>query len=199
MKRSPEPDRRREARRPQEPPEREPEPVAAELLALQRSAGNRAVAAMLARDAKAPPKPKDKDKAPPARAAGPRITIAGVGEIPLESFQWGTHRGAGGDQQQQVTEMVLTSKVGPHSTDLWRSMSHGEAHDAEIVYPSKDGELRITLKGAIVSSYTLSGDGEDALEGWSLNFTGVEFHTPKDGKDMQGDVRGWDLDERRPG
>ena len=200
MKRSVEQDREHETRRPQETPEREPEPIAANLLALQRSAGNRAVAAMLARDAKAPPKPKD-DKAAPPKPTGPYVTIEGIGVIPLESFQWGAHRGPGGHGggQPQVTEMQLSSKVGPHSTDLFRATLSGEAHDAEIVYPTKDGELRIKLKGAMVSSYSMSGEGKDAIESWTLNFTGIEFKKPKDDDAKQDDGGAWDLRERYPG
>ena len=200
MRRSVESDREHETRRSQEAPEREPEPIAAELFALQRSAGNRAVAAMLARDAKAPPKPKE-DKAAPPKPAGPYVTIDGIGVIPLESFQWGSHRGPGGHGggQPQVSEMQLSSKIGPHSNDLFRATLSGEAHDAEIVYPTKDGELRIKLKGAMVSSYSTSGEGKDAMESWTLNFTGVEFKKPKDGEDKQVDVRAWDLGERYPG
>jgi len=56
MKRSDVRDREDEIGRSPEAPERGPEPITAELLALQRGAGNRAVAAMLARDTKTPPK-----------------------------------------------------------------------------------------------------------------------------------------------
>jgi type VI protein secretion system component Hcp len=200
MKRSVEPDRQRETRRTQEAPERELEPVAAELLALQRSAGNRAVAAMLARDTKAPPKPKA-DKAAPPKPTGPHVMIEGIGVIPLESFQWGSHHGPGGHGggQPQVTEMQFSSKIGPHSNDLFRATLSGEAHDAEIVYPTKDGELRIKLKGAMVSSYSMSGEGKDAMESWSLNFTAVEFKRPEDGEAKHDDVGAWDLGERYPG
>ena len=200
MKRSVVRDREHETRRSQEAPERGPEPIAAELLALQRSAGNRAVAAMLARDTKTPPKPKE-DKAAPPKPTGPHVTIAGIGLIPLESFQWGSHQGAGGHGggQPQVTEMQFSSKIGPHSNDLFRATLSGEAHDAEIVYPTQDGELRIKLKGAMVSSYSMSGEGKDAMESWTLNFTGVEFKRPKDDEAKQDDVRAWDLGERYPG
>jgi type VI protein secretion system component Hcp len=200
MRRSVESDREHETRRSQEAPEREPEPIAAELFALQRSAGNRAVAAMLARDAKAPARPKG-DKAAPPKPAGPHVTIEGIGVIPLESFQWGSQRGPGGHGggQPHVTEMQFSSQLGPHSNDLFRATLSGEAHDAEIVYPTKDGELRIKLKGAMVSSYSTSGEGKDAMESWTLNFTGVEFKRPKDGEAKQDDVGAWDLGERHPG
>jgi len=200
MKRSVEQDREHGIRRSQQAPEREPEPIAAELLALQRSAGNRAVAAMLARDAKAPPKPKE-DKAAPPKPTGPHVTIEGIGVIPLESFQWGSHRGPGGHGggQPQVTDMQFSSKIGPHSTDLFRATLSGEAHDAEIVYPTKDGELRIKLKGAIVASYSTSGEGKDVMESWTLNFTGVEFARPKDGEAKQDGIGAWDLGGPQPG
>jgi type VI protein secretion system component Hcp len=200
MKRSVGRDHEHETRRSQEAPERGPEPIAAELLALQRSAGNRAVAAMLARDTKTPPKPKE-DKAAPPKPTGPHVTIEGIGVISLESFQWGSHQGAGGHGggRPQVTEMQLSSKLGPHSNDLFRATLSGEPHDAEIVYLTKDGELRVKFQGAIVSSYSTSGAGKDAMESWTLNFTGVEFKRPKDGEAKQDDVSAWDLGERHPG
>jgi len=129
------------------------------------------------------------------------VTIEGIGMIPLESFQWGSHQRAGGHGggQPQVTEMRFSSKIGPHANDLLRATLSGEAHDAEIVYPTKDSELRIELKGAIVSSYSVSGEGKDAIESWTLNFTSVEFNKPKDGEPKQDDVGAWDLSERHPG
>lgn len=196
MKRTVRPGREHESPRAEEVPRREPEPIAAELLALQRTAGNRAVTAMLGRDAKAPPKPKD-DKAAPAKPAGPYAAIEGVGVVPLESFQWGT-RGPGGRGRALVTEVHLSSRTGLHSNELFRAALSGEAHDAEIVYPTKDGDIRIQLKGAMVSSYTVSGEGKDALESWTLNFTGIEYKTPADGEAKQDDARAWDLAERRP-
>jgi len=200
MKRSDVRDREDEIRRSPEAPERGPEPITAELLALQRGAGNRAVAAMLARDTKTPPKPKE-DKAAPPKPTGPHATIEGIGLIALQSFQWSANQGAGGHGggQSQVTEMQFSSKVGPHSNDLLRATLSGEAHDAEIVYPTKDGELRIKLKGAMVSNYSMSGEGKDAMESWTLNFTGVEFKRPNEGEAKQDDISAWDLGGRYPG
>lgn len=57
----------------------------------------------------------------------------------------------------------------------------------------------------MVASYSMSGEGKDATESWTLNFTGVEFKRPKDGETKQDgetdrdDAGAWDLGGRYPG
>ena len=40
--------------------------------------------------------------------------------------------------------------------------------------PGAKATLRLKLSGAIVSHYSTSGDGPDAIESWTLNFTSIE-------------------------
>lgn len=150
------------------------------VLALQRSAGNRAVTRLLARDAtKTGPKPKE-EKAP---VTGPRVVFPGIGEIPIESFQWGTLRSVPPPSRDddigksQPTEIIITSKIGEHSPALMRASLQGEAREVEIIWPQGEGGavLRLELKAALVSNYSLSSGGDTPTETWSLNFESVEF------------------------
>ena len=155
-----------------EPPRR---PAAERVLALQRSAGNRAVSDLLARS----PAVKDAEKS--AGASGLSVTLSGIGTIPLLSVGFGASSRGGGDggagsgKPPAVREVVLSSKVGEHSTKLMRASVEGQVMDVEIILPAKEGAVRIKLKGAIVSQYSTGGRGEDrGTEVWTLNFQAIE-------------------------
>jgi hypothetical protein len=154
---------------------------ASELLALQRSIGNRAVGAMLARDAtKTPPKPKE------PTTAGNFVIYPGIGTIRLESFQFGAMQRqppAGRDGSREAPdkdkdkgempggEIVVTSKQGEHSNQIMRESLSGTPKDVEIVMAGEHGTMRLKLKATLVSRYTLSDGGAgDAMESWTLNF-----------------------------
>jgi hypothetical protein len=183
MKRTAERERATDDRQSGEAEASPPSTAAGEVLRLQRSAGNRAVAAMLARDTtKSPEKPKDGKG---AAAGGPRVVFPGIGEIPIHSLQWAGGRGApgtGGGKADSPKEVAFTSTVGEHSTALLRESLTGDAKDVEVVWPSHDGKgmLRITLKAALVSTYTTSG-GDPPMETWALNFQAVEIQQPDGG------------------
>ena len=87
---------------------------AADLLALQRSAGNQAVRAMLSRE----PKPT----APPKKETGFRVVFPGIGTIPVESIQMGATQARPGRPAERepgppaFSDMHFTSRVGGHST-----------------------------------------------------------------------------------
>src|SRR3712207_1653339 len=139
---------------PERPPELVPEPAAAELLALHRGAGNRAVAAMLvARDAKAPAKPKAPEKAK-AAIKPPYVDLPGVGVINVESAQFSGSRhtpgGNAGPGHDSMTEMTFSSKHGEHSSALFYAAAYGRPVDAEVVLQG----LRIKLHGALVVNYS---------------------------------------------
>ena len=157
-----------EAERPRsDQPERRADTAEA-MLALQRSAGNRAVSALVA------PSPDDKkDEAGHAK-------LEGIGTIALLSASLPVSRsgtaGSGGDREQSSAhELVLSSRLGEHSAKLVRAAGDGQAMEVEIVM-GKTG-MRMKLTGAIVSSYQTSGEGPDALESWTLNFTAIERTT----------------------
>ena len=172
---------RRSALRPEEEPVQEhttPAPpartAADDVLALQRSAGNRAVSAMLARE----PAPADA-KAPPAAAATAKLS--GVGTIPLLSVSFDAGRGIppptgrGGDREAAgPREIVVTSRQGKHSSLLAKAAVSGGPMTVEIVMGQ--GKLMLTLENALISSYSTSGgaEGEGGLESWTLNFSAMK-------------------------
>jgi type VI protein secretion system component Hcp len=160
------------------------------MLALQRQIGNRAVGAVIARDPKTKPAPKPPPKEPELKD-GIWATVPGVGVIELESAQLGVHRSmtspAGRSTSREATapqiqEIVVTSHLGDHSTQLFRGALEGEGKTVEIRFV-KGGKayLTITLYGALISSYNVSGSGGDVhgrpLESWALNFLRIEYKT----------------------
>jgi hypothetical protein len=157
-------DRRKAGESPRRPP------AADRVLALQRSAGNRAVSALLARspdDTKA----KDDEK-------GARATLSGIGTIPLLSVSFDVNRTPGGRGGEggapPPREIVFFSKIGEHSAKLTQAVIDGRPMEVEVILPGGGSTLRLKLKGAIVSSYSTSGDRDDATETWVLNFQSLE-------------------------
>src|SRR5688572_8165504 len=115
-------------------------PVAERVLALQRSAGNRAVSDLLARS----PDAKEAEK---GAAAGLRVTLPGIGTIPLLSVSFGASSGRGGPgsgsgKAPAVREIGLSSKVGEHSSKLLKASLDGQPMDAEIILPGQEGAVR---------------------------------------------------------
>lgn len=157
---------------------RPPAALASHLLNLQRLAGNQAVAAMLQRDKK-PKTPKE-----PAKA-GPTVTIAGLGAIPVESFQFGRERRAvaagrqGEGEAKQPGEMRFTSRFGNHSARLMRASTGAMPGGAAVATLTSAG-LTVTFTDALVTSYSVSGSRgtrEGQYEQWSLNFADASFNT----------------------
>jgi hypothetical protein len=193
--------------------EREPAPAAAprqaaadRVLALQSTAGNRAVAAMLAREPDAPvqadTKGPPKDKAPEA-PSGPHITLGELGTIAIDSASvsttgppggsGGSGRGRGDDRPKEI---VITSRVGKHSALLQKALTDGKPMDGEIVISG----VRIIVKGAMITSYQASdpsGEKDKPLmETWTINPTSIEYVLQqKDDKDgaRKPEQDGWDL------
>jgi type VI protein secretion system component Hcp len=173
-----------------------PRQPVAQLLALQRSAGNRAVSALLARSP---------DTAVPADAKGtkasrPRATLTGIGTIPLLSVSLDPGRGAGrpggrgGSGRETFQEIVVSSRLGPHSTQLSKAVLDGTAMDVEIVMPRGKSAVRLRLKGAIVSSYSTSSGDDSAIESWTLNFSAMEHSVEGEPGESDGQSRkgAWD-------
>ena len=155
LRRTEELDRREPA-----PPRRPP--AAERLLELQRSAGNRAVGEYLARE------PEPADAKEETKATGPRVTLPGIGTIPLLSVGFPPGEGGVGDGKSPgPRELIMSSAVGKHSSQLSKAMLDGRTMDVEVVLA---GGRTVTLHGAIVSSYTTSGDRES----WTLNFTAID-------------------------
>ena len=159
-----------EARRAQERDKpRSPAPIsqAARILALQRTAGNHAVAAMLAREAK----PK------PAAAPSPGLAILqGIASIPCLSVQLNQHAGSPHSQGKDAppSELVIAAKQGDHSPVLENAARSGLAFEADVFIGD---QVHLKLHKALVSSYRLDNAPDGPVESWTLNSESVEFVT----------------------
>jgi len=135
----------RERRENAEPEVQRPRPIH-NVLALQRSAGNHAVATMLARDPIAEETKGGRQK----EAAVGHVTLAGIGVIEVSSVTIGGSSG-------NATEYTFTSTVGSHSAKLIQAMIDGKAVDAEIDVHG----MKLKLTKVLVSSYSSTNvDGQ---------------------------------------
>jgi Type VI secretion system effector, Hcp len=142
-------------------------------LELQKTAGNRAVGAALARWGM-----------PwiPATAAAQWPKEAQVildGEVlPLKSWSWseataGTGAASTGAGKPQFNEVNVSTTIGEHSAELTMRTAGGRPFKTVIiVVPGKDGKgITLTFTDVLISGYQVSGD----LESWSLSFAKKEF------------------------
>jgi hypothetical protein len=151
--------RRREADRTAPAP---PQPTTDPVLALQRSAGNAAVAQMLART-------------PAAKGATGTVKIGGVGEIRVSGGNLDEWTGKGAPDDVEVT-----SETGKHSAKLEKLASARTRTDVKVTIApaAKEGEhldvgagTVLDIGGARVKGYAV----EDGVETWRL----VDFETVK--------------------
>jgi hypothetical protein len=145
--------------------------VADRVLDLQKTAGNRATTAALARWglptlplAAAPQWPKE-----------PQVIIDGKA-VPLQS--WGTshsspNSGSTGRESVQLNDANIQTALGEHSSDLVRKAGSGERiKTLVIVLPGKDGKgVTFTFYDVYITGYSLS----DRNESWSISFGKKEF------------------------
>jgi hypothetical protein len=146
--------RRREAGRPPAPatlPSHATDPV----LALQRTAGNRAVAELLAR-------------APAAKGTTGTATIGGVGDIKVSGGNLEEWAGKGAPDTVE-----LASETGKHSTKLEKLSTAGTRTAVKLAIspPQKEGEhldvgggIVLEIADARVQGYA----AEDGVETWRL-------------------------------
>jgi len=144
-----------------------PAPIssAARILALQRTAGNHAVAALLAREAK----PKQPE---PAQAVA---FVGGLGSIPLLAVGLGeAHKG--GDREHPTTsrDIPVMSKQGEFSAALALASQRGDVFEVELFVGDK---VRIKLHKAMIASFsTANGSGGDGpMDSWTFNAESIEF------------------------
>src|SRR4051794_10764974 len=152
---------------------REKEPTAADrVLDLQKTAGNRATGAALARWgintlplAATPHWPKE------AQIIADGLTL------PLESWSWAAaQRGTGSarvGQDESSGDIVVMTKRGEHSSEWWQRVVRGDGFKTVvIVQPGKDGKgITITLSDVVLTNVQSS----DETESWTLNFKKREF------------------------
>jgi Type VI secretion system effector, Hcp len=152
-------------------------------------AGNRAVTALVARDPKTKPPPAKK-KDPPKHNY---VAVEGMDPIPFESAQLGPGPGmrAGRGESREappaaIAEVVITTLLGDHSNELFKKSLSGKPFSAEVVFVKPDGQvyLKIKLKNAMISSYSVSGHGggpdSKPMESWTLNADKIEHETIAD-------------------
>src|SRR3954454_13854463 len=97
----------------------------APVLELQRMAGNRAVAGLIARDPKTtrpPGKAPDSKKSPPKQSYA---TVGAMDPLPIESAQFGTPRRTRTDREKPrptpaLTEVVITSYLACHPIEIFQ-------------------------------------------------------------------------------
>jgi hypothetical protein len=164
-----------EEERPRERKDAAPAAPADRALELQKTAGNRAVGAALARWGMpwvpvmaAPQWPKEAQ------------VIADGKVMPLQSWSWsdgssgvGTGASSTGPGRAQLNEVSVTTTIGDHSADLMLRTAEGRAFKTVmIVVPGKDGKgITLTFTDVLISNYQVSGN----LETWSLSFAKKEF------------------------
>jgi hypothetical protein len=168
-------------------PQAEPEAAEAQraplhnVLALQRSAGNQAVTAMLARE-------------PETEKAYGTVALTSIGAIAILSFSMDTHSPP---NKSDTREFQFVSRVGTHSDKLSQALLKGTVHDAEVEVGG--GRMKVKMENAMVSAYQVSDDaqGGGPVESWSLvpSVTRID-----DGSGGGGGGGGsWDLNDRSRG
>ena len=152
------------------PREREATP-ADRVLELQKTAGNRATTAALARWgigmlplAAVPRWPKE-----------PQVIVDGL-VIPLHSFSFNeasSGTGSTGQGKTHLNDIQVMTTLGDHSAELAQRTARGNPFKTVvIVVPGKDGKgMTLTLTDVMISRYSISGDAES----WSLSFAKKEF------------------------
>lgn len=86
----------------------------------------------------------------------------------------GTHGGSG---SANLTEVSLTKGTDVASTALYRECLNGQGATAWIDFVDSGGSvyLRMEMRETLITSYTVSGSGDNATESLTLNFTKVLF------------------------
>jgi hypothetical protein len=149
----------------------------AQLLELQKTAGNRAVGAVLDRLA------HDAAHSAPAGGGGwpkeKQILFDGSG-VPLESVNLGavgaTHGGSGArapkpDEFGGPGEISVVLPDGGWLNEISRAYDHAEMYETvEIVVPTAGGGLRLILTAVELSGFASSGGGEHPLATVTLKF-----------------------------
>ena len=126
------------------------------MLALQRSAGNRAVSGMLARD-------KTGEKAPEDTATSVTTQLGDLGVIPLDSASWDANG----------KEVHIIFGQGPIVTAFMQAFTAGRPLNPAWV---SSPVAKSTLTGALISSAHVSGEsgGKSGLVSATINFEKVE-------------------------
>lgn len=127
------------------------------LIALQRQAGNRAVAGLLARDPTAGP------AAEPAKGSALTLDMGEpIGSVPVLSASW-ARAGQG--------ELVITCPMGDYAAKIMEAAAKGKVI-AVVVLASPT--VRSTMYEVVVSSYQVAGRDGASDVSFTLNFSKAE-------------------------
>jgi type VI protein secretion system component Hcp len=109
----------------------------------------------------------------------------GIGTFDLESVSFGgpgsAPEGPGsGDREEEprkFNDLHATKKTDAASPKLMEFARDGKTIDEVKVVLARDGKpyLTITIKNAVISSFSTSGSSGEPFESFSLNFTEVEY------------------------
>ena len=151
-------------------PRREPEAQPADaVLELQRSAGNRAVSALLGRQPA--PTPTDSGGAKPSQSRAATSTLGlgdEIGVIPLDSASLGQ-----ADHDGYVHDLHVTFVNNPAVPKLQQMMLNGRPIP-EGFYSSTS--MKLTLHDIVITSMTFHDDPEGGqIVSLSINFTASKF------------------------
>jgi hypothetical protein len=151
-----------------DPPPREAEalPAEAAVLGLQRSAGNRAVSALLARQ----PSPAAPEAKKETRAATSTLGLGDeIGVIPLDSANLGR-----ADRDGHVHDLSVMFVNNPAMPKVHEAMLKGKPIP-EGFYSSTS--MKLSLEDILITSIQMSDDPSEGeqLVSMSLHFTGMRF------------------------
>ena len=149
---------------PREPEELAPEaarPPESGVIELQRAAGNRAVAAMLARA------PSEEKAATMTAGLGDDI-----GVIPIDSFSWGSTGNPGnvGKGHAEIREVSISFSSSPASARIAQAANDGRAIKAAFLSTTS---MTVDFSDVMLSAYSENERGSSV----TLNFAGMKFRT----------------------
>ena len=135
------------------------------VLALQRSAGNRAVAARLlvARDGTVPVD---------AGTKSATLSLDDLGAFEIEGFRWGTGAPGARDDVHEVVVTARIGKLGKRASTLKKAAVDGRRFDhADLV----QGAVVIHLRDVYISGYETGSGSDDAIVTFTLNFGSIHY------------------------
>jgi type VI protein secretion system component Hcp len=119
----------------------------------------------------------------PRRPSGPRAPHGSRWEasarsrlqsVQLPASTGGAGSGSGGRRREKPAggQLTFTSRVGPHSSALFRASTEGKGMNGQVDFPTA---LHLELSNAIVSSYQVSRADDGDTETWTLDVESIEF------------------------
>jgi hypothetical protein len=148
------------------------------VLSLQRAAGNRAVATLLARS----PVTEDKAEQERLEKAAIVITLEGLGSLELQSVSWAPNNVK--TTKTSPRELSLTSETCALTQKIFMAVARGEKFNSATISMRKAADggfmseyMRITLTDVYISSFQSNGRGQGEtvpLDSWNVAAAKVE-------------------------